>query len=316
MKTEFIVRRVSPSDPNFLALVAQLDADLAERDGEEHAFYNQFNSPANLDFAVLVRLEGKPVAIGGIKAFEQDSYEVKRMFTLPEARGKGAASEVLFALENIAKQNGAKRTVLETGKRQPEAIAFYEARGYQRIDNYGQYVGVENSVCFEKPLRSRKTRNLILTAFALVVGFAAFWHFYTSTDHYYLTENSWCLQNFEWLENDTLYGGIDAFSPAEYWNRGGGFFFWGRVPPCDQCVEFHPDGSIHTRGDGREMVPVGQWEEHQGELFLTLDLPYGPSGNIDSLRFEVSRHHLLLKSPTFSFYALNQTSSLRWEQED
>jgi GNAT superfamily N-acetyltransferase len=78
--------------------------------------------------------------------------EVKRMYTLPEYRGKGIASIVLAELEKWAAELGYQKTVLETGKRQPEAIALYEKNNYRQIPNYGQYAGVENSVCFEKEL--------------------------------------------------------------------------------------------------------------------------------------------------------------------
>jgi putative acetyltransferase len=60
---------------------------------------------------------------------------------------------VLSELESWAAELGYPKCVLETGKRQPEAIALYEKQGYQRIPNYGQYIGVENSVCFEKVLK-------------------------------------------------------------------------------------------------------------------------------------------------------------------
>ncbi len=57
---------------------------------------------------------------------------------------------MLGELERWAQQLGYQRCVLETGKKQPEAIALYTRRGYHLIPNYGQYVGVESSVCFEK----------------------------------------------------------------------------------------------------------------------------------------------------------------------
>jgi GNAT superfamily N-acetyltransferase len=76
--------------------------------------------------------------------------EVKRMFTRPEWRGRGLAVKVLNELEVWAAEMGYTRCVLETGTRQPYAIALYRKAGYVQIPNYGQYEGVENSVCFEK----------------------------------------------------------------------------------------------------------------------------------------------------------------------
>ena len=78
--------------------------------------------------------------------------EIKRMYTSPEFRGKGAATRILRELENWAAELSCKKCILETGKRQPEAIRLYQRNGYLPIPNYGQYAGIENSVCFEKQL--------------------------------------------------------------------------------------------------------------------------------------------------------------------
>ncbi len=78
--------------------------------------------------------------------------EVKRMYTVPTHRGKGLASQVLNELEKWAGELSYKSCLLETGIKQPEAIRLYQKNGYRIIPNYGQYAGVENSVCFEKHL--------------------------------------------------------------------------------------------------------------------------------------------------------------------
>jgi len=78
--------------------------------------------------------------------------EVKRMYVLPQHRGKGLATRILTGLESWAKELSYQKCILETGKRQPEAIALYTKNGYIVIPNYGQYKGIENSVCFEKVL--------------------------------------------------------------------------------------------------------------------------------------------------------------------
>lgn len=146
------VIRTDPSNQDFAALVKLLDADLAIRDGEDHAFYAQFNHSGNIPWAVVAYLDGMPVGSGGFKQYADGIAEVKRMFTLPEARGKGVASQILSSLEEWANELGFKKCILETGHNQPEAIALYHKNGYIRIANYGQYAGVANSVCFEKAL--------------------------------------------------------------------------------------------------------------------------------------------------------------------
>ncbi len=139
-------------DEAFRELVAELDAELARRDGAEHAFYHQFNGLAGLDRAVVVYLGGNAAGCGALKVFGRDALEVKRMYTRPEYRGRGVAGLVLGNLEQWAAADGFVRCVLETGRRQPEAIALYEKHGFRRIPNFGPYAGVENSLCFEKRL--------------------------------------------------------------------------------------------------------------------------------------------------------------------
>lgn len=148
-----ILQRTDPSNSHFINLVKQLDAFLSIIDGEDHAFYNAFNKMGLLKYAVVAYADDKPVACGAIKEFDVKAMEVKRMFTLPEWRGKGLASQIVAELEQWTKELGCTTCVLETGIRQPEAIALYQKLGYRRIPNYGQYAGVDASVCFEKALQ-------------------------------------------------------------------------------------------------------------------------------------------------------------------
>jgi GNAT superfamily N-acetyltransferase len=146
------LERTNSEAINFINLVKLLDADLAERDGEEHDFYAQFNKIALIKHAVVVYENDQPIACGGIKEIEPQVMEVKRMYTLPEFRGRGFASKILGELEAWALELSYRKCVLETGKKQPEAINLYKKNGYSLISNYGQYAGVENSLCFEKQL--------------------------------------------------------------------------------------------------------------------------------------------------------------------
>lgn len=144
--------RTNSENSDFKKLVTELDADLAKRDGDDHAFYAQFNSIENLKESVVAYDDGNAVGCGAIKSFEKGAVEVKRMYTLPSSRGKGIATKILNELEVWAKELRFSSTVLETGKRQPEAISLYLKNGYQIIENYGQYKGIDNSVCFKKEL--------------------------------------------------------------------------------------------------------------------------------------------------------------------
>ncbi len=81
-----------------------------------------------------------------------DVAEIKRMYTSPSARRRGVSRAVLARLESEAIRLGYRRLQLETGLRQPEAMALYEASGYHRVPNYGMYAASDLSVCFGKDI--------------------------------------------------------------------------------------------------------------------------------------------------------------------
>lgn len=144
------LQRTDSSNPDFVALVQLLDADLAIRDGDEHGFYDQFNKVTAIKYVIVAYIGGVAVGCGAIKELTAGAMEIKRMYTLPEYRGRGVARTVLEELEQWAALLGYGTCMLETGKKQPEAIALYIRCGYIVVPNYGQYAGVENSVCFQK----------------------------------------------------------------------------------------------------------------------------------------------------------------------
>ena len=146
--------RTTSESPDFQQLVQLLDRDLAQRDGDEHGFYAQYNKIALIKHAVVAYADDEPVGCGAFKEYAPDSVEIKRMFVQPTHRQRGVARTVLAELETWATELGYANCVLETGKRQPEAIALYERSGYELTPNYGQYIGIDNSVCLRKTLTS------------------------------------------------------------------------------------------------------------------------------------------------------------------
>jgi putative acetyltransferase len=147
------IRRTNSENRDFIELVKHLDVDLAERDGKDHAFYAQFNKIDKIKYAVVAYDNDQPVGCGAIREYAPKIMEVKRMYTSPASRGRGIASKVLAELEKWASELSYNTCVLETGKKQPEAIHLYQKSGYELIPNYGQYAGMENSVCFEKRIK-------------------------------------------------------------------------------------------------------------------------------------------------------------------
>ncbi|MCM4159741.1 GNAT family N-acetyltransferase [Antarcticibacterium flavum] len=144
------IKRTNSRDPDLPFLINLLDRDLAVTDGDEHAFYDQFNKIDLIKHVVILYQNEKAVSCGALKEFIPGTMEIKRMFTKRSSRGKGYAGMVLNELEEWAKELHYSRCILETGVRQPDAIALYRKHGYELIPNYGQYEGVENSHCFGK----------------------------------------------------------------------------------------------------------------------------------------------------------------------
>jgi len=148
----FSLLKKDTSNKDFKSLIQALDAELAIRDGADHAFYNQFNGIADIKYALVGYVDGQPVACGAIKKFDEQSMEVKRMFVSKAHRGNGYAMTILVGLQSWAKDLGFQKCILETGKKQHEAIGLYHKANFKIIDNYGQYIGMKNSVCFSKDL--------------------------------------------------------------------------------------------------------------------------------------------------------------------
>jgi putative acetyltransferase len=106
----------------------------------------------NIKNVVVAYIDEEAIACGAFKEYEANAVEIKRMFVEPTFRGKGIAQKVLAELELWAKELQYNFCMLETGKKQPEAIALYTKVGYNVIPNYGQYEGVKNSVCMKKEI--------------------------------------------------------------------------------------------------------------------------------------------------------------------
>jgi putative acetyltransferase len=147
--------RTDSTDPAFTGLIQHLDRDLHGRYGAEQALFTPHNKLDKIRHVVVAYDGDTPVGCGAIRPFSDEAggqIEVKRMYVDPTHRGQGIAATVLAELEGWAKELGYAKCVLETGNKQPEAIALYQKNGYTSIPNYGPYAVIESSVCFEKAL--------------------------------------------------------------------------------------------------------------------------------------------------------------------
>lgn len=145
--------RTNGTDKDFHSLVEHLDRYLSGINGDLDSFFSSHNKLHDIHHVVLFYDDEKPVACGAFKKYEEDSAEIKRMFVLPEYRGKGIASIVLGESEDWAAEEGFQYTVLETAKTMEPAVNLYKKLGYIIIPNYGQYIGVDLSVCMQKTIR-------------------------------------------------------------------------------------------------------------------------------------------------------------------
>lgn len=144
--------KTTSDNSDFQNLVNQLDAYLRIVDGDDHEFYAQFNKTDSLQYVIVCYDQDVAIGCGAFKAYNAQTAEIKRMFTLPEYRGKGVAKSIMKALENWAKEENYTNTILETGYLQKDAIALYTKLKYEVIENFGQYAGIETSICMKKSL--------------------------------------------------------------------------------------------------------------------------------------------------------------------
>jgi putative acetyltransferase len=146
------IKRTISNDPDFHALVAELDKDLWNRYEELQNTYSRYNKVPDLPTVVVAYDNDIAVGCGCFKPFDERSVEIKRMFVVPAKRGSGVAASILNELHRWAKELKYTHAVLETGTKQHEAIRFYHREGYTNTENYGQYIGMETSICMKKEL--------------------------------------------------------------------------------------------------------------------------------------------------------------------
>ena len=89
-------------------------------------------------FLVGLNDDGAPLCCGGVKPLDGEAAEIKRMYVVPAARGRGIAKALLAALEDAARDLGYTVARLDTGPRQPHAQRMYEAAGYLPIGNFNR----------------------------------------------------------------------------------------------------------------------------------------------------------------------------------
>ncbi|MEU8648469.1 GNAT family N-acetyltransferase [Streptomyces sp. NPDC048737] len=158
------IRRVAFDHPDAVKLNDEVQAEYHERygDGGDATVLApaDFDPPRGVYLIAYDELD-RPVATGGWRSQDENGEgnrdgdaELKRMFVVKQARGRGLARRILAELEEDARAAGRLRMVLETGTEQPEAIALYTSSGYEPCAKFGYYRFHEASRCYAKPLSS------------------------------------------------------------------------------------------------------------------------------------------------------------------
>jgi len=143
--------RTTYLNPAFQELVAQLNEDLANRDGKDHPL-SQFNEIIHLKYVVVVYLKNKAVGCGAIAKYDLVATEIKRMYVTPSHRGQQLGENILTELENWTKELGLSKCILFMGVNQPEAMKLYLRNNFSVIENYGKLKDIPDSICLAKTL--------------------------------------------------------------------------------------------------------------------------------------------------------------------
>ncbi|MER7988565.1 GNAT family N-acetyltransferase [Streptomyces noursei] len=155
------IRPVRYDHPDALRLDEEVQREYARRyggDGDVTPLAPEMFLPPRGLYLIAYE-DGRPLATGGWRVqddtaagYATGDAEIKRMFVVPTARGRGLARRILAALESDARAAGRLRMVLETGTEQPEALALYASSGYALVAKFGFYRTYESSRCMAKPL--------------------------------------------------------------------------------------------------------------------------------------------------------------------
>ncbi len=155
MRARIEITEEDPTSDAATALIEALSWDLAKRydsDDPERAGFDPAAQSGPGRAFLVARLDGVPVGCAALVPVRPTVGELKRMYVVPDARGRGVARALLTAVEEAARRYGHHELWLETGLRQPEAIALYESAGYRRIPDFGHYAGEELVRSFGKRL--------------------------------------------------------------------------------------------------------------------------------------------------------------------
>ncbi len=152
MKIE--IKEVSHDDPAFLMLCGELDSFLNVAIGGEdkREKYKKFNHTDTMDFVAAAYDNGEPAGCGALRKYSEKEVEIKRVFVRERYRGKNVGGQILEKLLERAEQMGFERMILETGAFLEASVRLYQRYGFRRIENYGAYKDMPESLCMGREI--------------------------------------------------------------------------------------------------------------------------------------------------------------------
>ena len=152
--SEYNYVRCDGTNEDFIENCRLLDENLDRRVGRviKRDKYKKYNQLDQIHEAIMVYHEGEAVGGGAIRAYDEATMELKRVFVRPEYQGKGAGTALVSGLIEWARELGYQRMILETGELLAESCHVYRKLGFRKIPNYGAYVNMPESLCMGREL--------------------------------------------------------------------------------------------------------------------------------------------------------------------
>lgn len=146
---EINLKEVTYDSKDFIDLCARLDIHLDQGMGGEcnREEYKKYNGLQTLDYVVISYVDQMAVACGALRRYSDNEIEVKRVFVSEDVRRQGIGKEIIKQLQQVAKNMGYQRMILETGSFLEASVQLYESVGFHIIDNYGAYKDLTESIC-------------------------------------------------------------------------------------------------------------------------------------------------------------------------
>lgn len=156
------IQQVENEDKDFILLCGKLDEYLNQAIGGEskREKYKKFNHLDTMDYVVVAYDEETPAGCGALRKYSEEEIEVKRVFVGEEYRGRHIGDMILENLVHQAKGMGFKRMLLETGEFLQASVHLYSKYGFEKVENYGAYKDMKESLCMALELNSNFQSSL------------------------------------------------------------------------------------------------------------------------------------------------------------